>query len=106
MTRILIIIAIISGIFISGIGIGYKLKGGNVAVKVVKQQKVEVKVHNEKVEIIKDYAGEISKLEKQLQKALKSVPRADVSGDCPIDELTGMRNEAIKQFNNTFHPDN
>jgi len=83
---------------------GMEWNKGQVAQVEVKETKVEVETHNENTITQDKHEAAMLQLERDLRKRLGQSPRHDVSGDCPVAELTVMRNNKIEIFNSTLFP--
>lgn len=77
---------------------------GQIAQEEVEEHIEEVETHNENVITQEDHETKMLQLERDLRKKLTRLPRHDVSADCPVDQLTVMRNNKIDGFNSTLFP--
>jgi hypothetical protein len=98
--KVVLFVGIVTGAFWAGT----EWTKGQIAQEEVEEHTEEVETHNENVITQDNHEAAMLKLERDLRKKLTRGPRADVSDDCPVDQLTVMRQSKIDRFNSTLFP--
>lgn len=84
--------------------LGWQVRGWKDDADKLDETNTTIEVHNDAVKEIEEVVREVEVTKIEYRDRIIRVPSPDLSGDCPVDELTELRNQVVEQLDpDLFH---
>lgn len=92
------------GAIIGSALLGWQARGWKASSEELDRTETTIEVHNEDVKAIEEVVREVEVTKIEYRDRIIRVPSPDLSGDCPVDELTELRNNIYQELDpSLFH---